>query len=208
MQITVHRTGHKGAGNRCLLQDVARVVRWESVKHAAHLAGQINHTSKVRTGDFFTIALPEHRTFNPLINKVFFHLGLIFEIDFRFSARHLIERWLRDIEVPVLNQLRHLPIEERQQQRSNMCAIHVRIRHDDDLVVAQFFEVELVPANACAQRHDKVTNLLASKHPVKPRPFYVQNLTLQRQNRLCFTVATCLRRPTSRVTLDEKDFGL
>jgi hypothetical protein len=39
--------------------------------------------------------------------------------------------------VPALDQLRHLPEEEGQQQRADMGAVHVGIGHDDDLVVAQ-----------------------------------------------------------------------
>jgi hypothetical protein len=46
------------------------------------------------------------------------------------------QRWLRKIEMAVSNQLRHFLIKERHQQRGDMGAIHVSIRHDDNLLVA------------------------------------------------------------------------
>jgi len=44
-----------------------------------------------------------------------------------FLARHLVEGagW-RDIDPPGTDQLRHVPEEERQQERANVRAVHVR----------------------------------------------------------------------------------
>jgi hypothetical protein len=39
--------------------------------------------------------------------------------------------------VALVDQLRHLPVEEREQQRADVGAVDVGVRHDDDLVVAQ-----------------------------------------------------------------------
>src|SRR6185312_9813169 len=44
----------------------------------------------------------------------------------------LVERRLRDVDVPALDELRHLPIEKRQQQRADVRAVDVRVGHDDD----------------------------------------------------------------------------
>ena len=62
--------------------------------------------------------------------------------------------------MPRFDQLRHLTIEERQQQRADVGAIDVGVGHDDDLVVAQLVDVELFPANAGAQRRDQRADFL------------------------------------------------
>ena len=59
-----------------------------------------------------------------------------------------------------LDQRRHLPEEERQQQRTDMRAIDVGVGHDDDLVVAQLFDVEFVAADAGAKRGDQCADFL------------------------------------------------
>ena len=75
----------------------------------------------------------------------------------------LIERRLGDIEVAALDQLRHLAEEEGQQQRADMGAVDVGVGHDDDLVVAQLVDVELVLADAGAQRGDQRADLLGCR---------------------------------------------
>ena len=59
----------------------------------------------------------------------------------------------------VLDQLRHLAIEERHQQRGDVGAVDVGVGHDDDPLVAQPVVV-VVGAGAAAQRLDQVLDLL------------------------------------------------
>ncbi len=99
---------------------------------------------------------------------------------------------MRDVEIAAFDELRHLPEEEGQQQSTDVCAVNVRVSHDDDFVVAQLFDVELVAANAGTKRHDKVADLLTAKHAVETGAFDVQDLALQRQDRLCAAVTPCL----------------
>jgi hypothetical protein len=68
------------------------------------------------------------------------------------SSSAVVERRLGDVEIALLDELRHLPIEERQQQRADVRAVHVGVGHDDDLVVAQLVDVEIVAANRCRRR--------------------------------------------------------
>ncbi len=49
---------------------------------------------------------------------------------------------------------RHLAVEEREQQGANMRAVDVRVRHDNDAVVAQIVDVELVAADAAPECRD------------------------------------------------------
>jgi hypothetical protein len=67
----------------------------------------------------------------------------------------LVQRRLRDVDVAALHQLRHLPVEEGQQQRADVRAVHVGVGHDDDAVVAQLVDVEVFAADAGAQRGDQ-----------------------------------------------------
>ena len=194
LQICIYSARNEGARNRGLFQNVTRIMRWERFQNALHLAGQINDAGEVCTDDFLTITLPQHRALDTLFDKVFLHRALVFEVHFGLAARHFVKWRLCDIKVPVFDQLGHLAVKERQQQRANVRTVDVRVRHDDDLMIAQFGNVEFIPANAGAQRHNEVANFLASQHAVKPRAFDVQNLTLQRQDRLGLTVTARLRR--------------
>ena len=120
----------------------------------------------------------------------------------------LVERRLGDVEVAALDQLRHLPVEEGQQQRADMRAVDVGVGHDDDLVVAQLVGVELVAADAGAERGDQRADLLAAQHLVEARALDVEDLAAQRQHRLEFAVAALLGGAAGRVALDDEEFGL
>ena len=60
----------------------------------------------------------------------------------------------RDEHVAVLDQRRHLPIEEREQQRADVRTVDIRVGHDDDAVVAQFAEIEFFGPDTATQRGD------------------------------------------------------
>ncbi len=83
---------------------------------------------------------------------------------------------MRDVEVSALNQLRHLAVEERQQKRADMRAVDIGVRHQDNLVVTELRNIKFIPANAGAERHDKVADFLRTEHPVEPCPLHVQDL--------------------------------
>ena len=68
-----------------------------------------------------------------------------------------------------------------------MRAVDVGVGHDDDLVVAQLFELEFVAADAGAERGDQGADLFARQHLVEPRPLDVQDFSAQWKNRLIFS---------------------
>ena len=88
-----------------------------------------------------------------------------------------------------------------------MRAVDIGIGHDDDFVVAQFLDIEFVAANARAQRHNQRADLIGGQHFVKARPFDIQNLAAQRQNRLIFTRPALLGRSARRITLHDEELG-
>src|SRR5262245_64507587 len=93
---------------------------------------------------------PQHRVLETGLNEIVLERALILEILLGLATRDLVERRLRDEEMPVIDEPWHLPIEKGEQQRADMGAVDVGVRHDDDLVVAQLLDVELVAPDARA----------------------------------------------------------
>ena len=112
------------------------------------------------------------------------------------------ERRLRDVDVAGLDQLGHLPVEERQQQRADVRAVDVGVGHDDDLVIARLVDLELF-LDAAADRGDDRADFLVRQHLVDARLLDVDDLAAQRQDRLEVALASLLGRAAGRVALDE-----
>ncbi len=92
------------------------------------------------------------------------------------------QRRLRDEHVAVVDELAHLAVEERQQQRPDVRSVDVRVGHDDDAVVAQLRDVEVFLADAASQRGDHRFDLVAAEHLVEARAFDVEDLSLDRED--------------------------
>src|SRR5690606_15463244 len=105
---------------------------------------------------------------------------------------------LRNIDVAAFDEFRHLTVEQRQQQRANVCAVDVGVGHDDDAVVAQLVDVE-IGADAGTQCGDQGGDLFAGDQAVEARLLDVQYLAAQRQNGLELAVAALLGRATRGV---------
>ena len=76
---------------------------------------------------------------------------LVFDVLLALALLDAVERRLRDEDVPPQDELGHVPEEKRQQQRADVRAVHVGVRHDDDFAVAQLGDVEIFLADARAQ---------------------------------------------------------
>src|SRR5437879_1769242 len=86
-----------------------------------------------------------------------------------------------------------------------MRAVHVGIRHEDDLVVAELGEVELLGADAGAQGRDEEPDLLVREHLVVARLLRVDDLAAERQDGLRLPVSPLLGGAARGVTLDEEE---
>src|SRR5690606_12033881 len=71
------------------------------------------------------------------------------------ALRDLVERWHSQEEMTVVDELRHLLVEERDQQRRDMRAVDVGVGHDDDALVAQVL-VPVLGARTDAERQYEV----------------------------------------------------
>src|SRR5205823_1416765 len=102
-----------------------------------------------------------------------------------------------------VDDLAHLTIEEGEQQRADVRAVDVGIRHDDDLVVAQLVGIELV-ADPGPERRDQRADFLAGQHLVHARALDVEDFAAQRQHRLERAIAALLGGPTGAVALADE----
>ena len=127
-------------------------------------------------------------------------------------ARDAVKRRLRDVNEALLHKLRHLAVEKGQQQGADVRTIHIGVRHDDDFVVAQFFDVKraftLAIADAGADGGDHRADFIVLQHFVQPRFLDVDQFAANRKDRLEFTVAALLGGATGGITFDDIKLGV
>ena len=200
--------GREHAGNRRLLDHLAVIAAVQPGEDAADGASFLHQFVQVVAGALFSRCEPEHRILQAGRDQIILERALVLEILFGLAAVDFVERRLRDVDVAALDQLLHLPEEKRQQQCADVAAVHVGVGHDDDLVVAQLFGIELIASDAGAERGDQRADLLAAQHLVEARALHVEDLAAQRQHGLEFAVAALLGGAAGRVALDDEQFGL
>src|SRR5690606_7591184 len=76
------------------------------------------------------------------------------------APRDPVQRRLRDVDHPLFDELPHVAEEEGEEERADVGAVHVRVGHDDDLVVPRVLDVELVLADPGPDRGDDGPDLL------------------------------------------------
>ncbi len=151
------------------------------------------------------------------IREVFVHRRFVLEIPFRLALLHLKQGRLRDINVSALQQFRHLAEEERQEKRPDVAAVHVGVRHEDDLVIPRARDVErflvrlvavfLLSTNAGAERQNQRADFVAGQHFVEASFLDVENLALERENRLELAIAPLLGGAAGRISLDDEQLA-
>ena len=125
-------------------------------------------------------------------------LVLVLEVALLLAELCLVERRLRDVDVAALDQLAHLPIEEGEQQRADVRAVDVRVGHHDDAVIAQLVGVVFLGADAAAQRSNQRGDLRRGQQLLEARALDVQDLALERQDRLELRSRPCLAEPPAK----------
>ena len=105
----------------------------------------------------------------------------------------------------IINEFRHLPPKEGDEQRGNMSAINIGIRHDDHALVTQII-LAIMIAGAAPKRLQKVRELLIGHKLVARGRGDIEDLAPQRENGLRRTVTRLFGRATGRVTLNDEDF--
>src|SRR5260370_42492098 len=105
-----------------------------------------------------------------------------------------------------LDEYRHLTIEKRQQQRSYVAPIDVRICHNYDAVISQLVDVEIVAPDAGSQRGDERADFGGREHLVEARLLHVEDFSLERQDGLSAPVAALLGGTAGGIALLNKLF--
>ena len=153
----------------------------------------------------------EARTVERELEHVLVEFVVVLQVALVLAVLDLVERRLGDVDVTALDQLRHLAVEEGQQQRPDVAAVDVRIGHDDDAVVAQLLDLEVVAAHAGAdagaEHGDQGGDLLGRDQLVEARLLDVEHLAAQRQDRLVLAVTALLGRAAGGVTLDDEQLA-
>src|SRR5690606_10031489 len=133
---------------------------------------------------------------------------LVLEELHALAAGDLVERRLRDVEVALLDELRHLPVEEGEEQRPDVGSVDVGVGHDDDVVVAELRDVEVLSAgDAASERRDERPDLGRREHLVEARALDVEDLAAEREDRLRAAMAALLGRAAGRITLDDVELA-
>ena len=94
----------------------------------------------------------------PLAVRHVVPLALGVEVPLLLAVLHQVQRRLREVDEPGVDQLAHVPEEEREQQRADVGAVDVGVGHDHDPVVPGLLQVELL-ADAGADRGDERLDL-------------------------------------------------
>ena len=82
------------------------------------------------------------------------HRALVFYVFFFLSPLYFEQWGLGDVDIPLLNQRRHLTIKESQQQRADVRAVDVGVGHQNYLVVAKLGSVKVFLTDTRAERGD------------------------------------------------------
>ena len=109
--------------------------------------------------------------------------------------------------LPFLDQLAHVAEKESEEQSADVAAVHVRVGHENHFVVAELRGVEIIFADAGAERGDDGANFFVAEHLVVAGFFDVEDFALERKDRLIAAIAAAFGRATGGFTLDEEEFA-
>ncbi len=134
-------------------------------------------------------------------------LAVVLDVLLESALLDLVERRLGDVDVVALDQFRHMAEEEGEQQRANVRAVDVGIGHEDDLAVANLGRVEVVFADAAAERGDHGADFFVAQHLVVAGLLDVEDLALEGQDGLEAAVAALLGGAAGAFALDQVEFA-
>src|SRR3546814_11162328 len=89
------------------------------------------------SSDVCSSDLDQRCALDRIVGQINVESRVVLEVDLRLALLDLVQRRQADVDVAALDQLRHLPVEEGQQQGADVGAVDVGVGHDDDAVVAQ-----------------------------------------------------------------------
>ena len=205
------RVGRALVEQRRLLQEADRVVAPLGAQSGGPALVLLQEPAvllpaRVREAEGAAVAVGDLELLQLVAQQDLLELGLLLDVDVLLARLDLVERRLGDVDVALVDQLRHLAVQEGQHQRADVRAVHVGVRHHDHLVVARVRDLELL-ADPGADRRDQRLDLLVRQHLVDAVLLDVDDLAAQRQDRLGVAVAALLGGAAGGVALDDEDLG-
>ncbi len=88
-----------------------------------------------------------------------------------------------------------------------MCAVHVGIRHDDDLMVAKLVQIDGFVSKSNTDGRNQGLNLFVFQDLIISYTEHIQDLSFKWQNRLKVPVSTLLRGSAGGVSLHNEQFA-
>ena len=139
-------------------------------------------------------------------------LIVVVDVLLTLLALDFVERRLGDVDVAALDQALHLAVEKREEERADVGAVDVGVRHDDDLVVAGFGGVEAADglvalADAGAAGGDEGADFLVGEDLVEAGLLGVDEFAAEREDRLEAAVTALFGGAAGGVALDDVEFG-
>ena len=110
----------------------------ELVQVAIELGQLLEHLAQVRALELRVGSLHRDRdVLGRLAHQVLLHIPLVVYVLLGLAFLDFEQRRLRDVDVTAIDQLGHLPVEERKKKSSYVRAIDVRVAQQDYAVVAE-----------------------------------------------------------------------
>src|SRR5439155_24311331 len=91
-----------------------------------------------------------------LANEQLFKLDVLDQVRLAATDLREVERRHSDVNVPAIEELGHVAVEEGQDQRPDVRAVYVSVGHDDDPVVAKLREVEFLTDAGSDYLHERL----------------------------------------------------
>jgi len=86
-----------------------------------------------------------------------------------------------------------------------VASVNIGVRHQQDAVIAQLADIKIVAADPATQCGDQRADFRRRQHLVEARPFDVEDLALEGQDRLRAPIAALLGGTAGGVALDDED---
>ena len=175
----------------------------ELLAEAASCRDARDDLREVFASDRRAIAREQRGLFRHAREQVLLESGLVLQIHLGLALLDFVEGRLRDVDVTLFEQLVEVTEEEREEQRANVRAVDIGIRHDHDLVIAELVVV-LLFADARTERGDERGQLGRAEHAIEADLLDVQDLAAEREDCLVLRVTALLGRAACGFTLDDE----
>ena len=148
--------------------------------------GLLDHLQKALPAELALVSREDQaQVLDPFFQQVILQVFLAAQVlGFLFPFLHPVEGRLGDVQVPPLDERKHLPVEKGEEERPDVRTVHVGVGHDDDPVVAELVQVVVFIPHTRSQGRDEGLDLLVGDDLVEAGLFHVEDLAPQRQDGL------------------------